>query len=336
MFFRLTTTKIRHETLRISVVNRLEKLLGIHHEPIRPTSPRARNADGSPLPKQAKVPISLGQAASASLKGDSSAAHEYDAEGVYQRNVHADFDPFAHLFKHRFLWYYDSYMKTVEEEGVKVRESQAFSRASFEATGNQMSGAFNYPQLKTRLEKIRVALDAEKDSWAAEGRTAVEEGRGLAATMKGKFEQLRNYFNNPEDGDPSVELSLEDKTNPFVWNIMVMGCANTDFANHVVNVRMHISPRFPEQQPRVVVVPASLFHHRVSKTGGVLCYFPEKKEDLKSHIVAVVSALLEENSAFDPRTTVNPEAAELRWGGEEGLKKYRRRLRRSLEDSWDC
>ena len=97
------------------------------------------------------------------------------------------------------------------------------------------------------------------------------------------------------------------------------------------SVLIHLSPKFPDVLPRVKFeVP--LFHHRVSPA-GVLCYDALRKDDMRSHIEAIIEAIEDESPAYDPRTLVNPEAARLFWGTADEKKMYNRRLRRSVQDS---
>jgi len=58
-----------------------------------------------------------------------------------------------------------------------------------------------------------------------------------------------------------------------------------------------------------------------------------RKEDMRSHIEAIIKAVEEESPAYDPRTLVNLEAAKLYWGTSEERKVYDRRLRRTVQDS---
>ena len=97
-------------------------------------------------------------------------------------------------------------------------------------------------------------------------------------------------------------------------------------------IMLYLSPKFPDVLPRVKV-ETPLFHHRVSVTTGTLCYDATRKDDLRSHIAAIIEAIEEESPAYDPRTLVNPEAAKLYWGTQDEKKVYNRRLRRSCQDS---
>lgn len=97
-------------------------------------------------------------------------------------------------------------------------------------------------------------------------------------------------------------------------------------------IMLYLSPKFPDVLPRVKV-ETPLFHHRVSAKTGTLCYDAARKDDMRSHIEAILQAIEEEAPAYDPRTLVNPEAAKLFWGSPDERKVYNRRLRRSCENS---
>jgi ubiquitin-conjugating enzyme E2 Z len=66
---------------------------------------------------------------------------------------------------------------------------------------------------------------------------------------------------------------------------------------------------------------------------GIVCYDTMRKEDMRSHVDAIIAAVEDESPAYDPRTLVNPEAAKLYWGSPEEKKVYNRRLGRTVQDS---
>merc|ERR1712098_138617 len=124
---------------------------------------------------------------------------------------------------------------------------------------------------------------------------------------------------------------MGDNGNPFVWDITYFGKPMTHLDGGVFKIRMAVSPRFPDEQPRVTVM-TPLYHHRVSKE-GVLCYFPNRHEEMKDHVESIVRALEEESPPYDPRTIVHPEATKLLWGSDADKKKYYRQMRRSAQGS---
>ncbi|KAL1603545.1 hypothetical protein SLS60_005133 [Paraconiothyrium brasiliense] len=283
--------KIRHETLRISVIERLEDYLGI---------------------KRGKPSVTV-----------------YNAEEDYLSGAgDAPFEPFKDLCKRRFLWYYESYLASIETEMKKHKDGERFEKMPFEGPGNTMEGTFQYPQLKERLQTILAKLNEETQTWATDGMRAVEKEMGIASNLQRQFEQIvENYKRNDA---VTLDLDLVDK-NPFVWRLVFFGRPMTNLDGGMFRIMIHLSPKFPDVLPRVKF-DTPIFHHRVSPD-GVLCYNATRKDDMRSHIEAIIEAIEEESPAYDPRTLVNLEAAKLFWGGPDEKKIYNRRLRRSAQDS---
>ncbi|KAI9676546.1 MAG: hypothetical protein M1817_000705 [Caeruleum heppii] len=289
--------KIRHENLRISVIQRLEDFLGL-------------NPDGT---RQPQLTVAERQAQEADDDAD---------------EANPTFEPFKDLIKRRFLWYYDSYLLTIAEAREKVKEDQGFTRMPFECSSNGMDGKFRYGELERRLRAIRSVLDEETTRWAVEGLKAAERESGIAANLQRQWEQAVEAYK--KDDSVTLDVDLVDK-NPFVWQVTYFGRPMTNLDGGLFKIRLCFSPRFPEEQPRVQFETA-MFHHRISKD-GVVCYFPKRAEEAKSHIEAVLEALQEESPPYDPRTMVNAEAAKLYWGSAEDKKNYNRRLRRAVQRS---
>jgi ubiquitin-conjugating enzyme E2 Z len=285
--------KIRHETLRISVIERLEDYLGI---------------------QRGKTP---------------GVVSVYNAEEEYQSSSSdAPFEPFKDLCKRRFLWYYESYLVSIEKESKKHKDGDAFEKMPFEGPGNQMEGRYQYSSLKERLIAIYEKLEEEMKSWAAEGRSAVQKEMSIASNLQRQFEQIvENYKKNDAI---TLDLDLVDK-NPFVWQLVLFGRPMTNLDGGVFRILIFLSPKFPDVLPRVKF-ETPIFHQRVSPK-GILCYEAHRKDDMRSHIEAIIEAIEEESPAYDPRTLVNPEAAKLFWGAPDDKKIYNRKLRRSVQDS---
>lgn len=285
--------KIQHETLRIAVIERLEEFLDISRE--KPTG---------------SVTV-------------------YDAEEDYQSSAaEAPFEPFKDLCKRRFLWYYESYMASVEE-GIKAhKDDDRFEKMPFEGPGNIMEGTFQYTSLKKRLETIFQRLTDEALSWGAEGQLAVQKEMSIASNLQRQFEQIVEKYKRNDT--ITLDLELVDK-NPFVWQLVLFGRPMTNLDGGVFRILIYISPKFPDVLPRVKF-ETPIFHHRVSPD-GYICYNPVRKDDMGSHIEAIIEVIVEESPAYDPRTLVNIEAATLFWGQPDQKKLYNRKLRRTVQDS---
>ncbi|KAF5528253.1 Ubiquitin-conjugating enzyme E2 Z [Colletotrichum aenigma] len=292
--------KIHHETLRISIIQRLEEYLGLTPEGV-------------------------------SIAQQSAAEQDIDMDTEDMDDTSVPFEPFKDLCKRRFLWYYDNYLSAVQKAKTEVKDHQAFARMPFEGASNSMDGKFNYTELERRLRNIKAALDNELVKWAKEGQIASDKEMTVSVNLRHQYEQVVQAFKRQ---DIPHDVQLEDN-NPFVWVITYFGRPMTNLDGGLFRIKIHFSPRFPEEQPRVKF-NTRIFHHRIAEDGTV-CYFPNnlRKDDVRSHIEAVFAALEEEDPAYDPRTLVNPEAHKLYWGGADERKNYNRRLRRSVQQSMD-
>ncbi|KAI0817478.1 ubiquitin-conjugating enzyme/RWD-like protein [Xylaria sp. FL0064] len=290
--------KIRHETLRISVIQKLEDFLGL-----------SAASDSSATPVE----------------------YNPDTESLDLDDSSIPWEPFKDLYKRRFLWYYDTYLEAIKQEKKTVKDGQTFVRMPFEGSTNSMEGKFNYTELEKRMQKIKAALDTELDKWATEGMSAKNKDTTVPVNLARQFEQIKESFKR-SDVPHNIEL---ENDNPFVWVLTYFGRPMTNFDGGMFKIKLNFSPRFPEEQPRVRFL-TSVFHHRVT-SDGILCYIPNPNrcDDVKQHIDAIFSALEEENPPYDPRTQVHPEAHRLYWGGAEGRKVYNRKLRRSVQRSME-
>jgi len=295
----LTPTQIRHETLRISIIQRLEDYLGIHSDGV---------VDDFPA-----------------LEEYGEARTEYDVEPTPP-----PFEPFKDLCKRRFLWYYDSYLLTIDEAEKDVKPNQNFTIMPFEGGGNTMPGKFNYPELRRRLQLIHEVLYHEIDYWAQEGALQVRKDTTIASQLGRQFQQIVESYK--KNDMVMLDLDLVDK-NPFIWLLTYFGRPMTNLDGGMFKIKIAISPRFPEEQPRVIF-QTTMFHHRISKA-GVLCYFPKRPDELKYHIQAIIEAIEDTDPPYDPRTLVNPEASKLYWGSTDDKKQYNRQLRRAVQRSME-
>ena len=300
--------KIRHETLRIAVIQILEDTLGISTQPTVPAQPELLSPD--------------------SIWEDDDSEEEAEVNGDKKKKEVERFEPFKDLFKRRFLWWFEHYTITIAAESAKHKDGAVFVKMPFESQGNQMDGKFSYAELSKRLAHIKDVLTRETAAWAVEGLRLKQQDSLKSSNLQRQFEQFAERLRQKNVYNFSLEL---EDGNPFVWNIVYFGKPMTHLDGGIFNIRVAISPRFPDEQPRVQVI-TPLYHHRVSKD-GVLCYFPSRPDEMSNHIEKIVEALEEESPPFDPRTIVRPDATKLLWGSDADKKKYYRQVRRSAQDS---
>lgn len=290
--------QILHETLRIAVIFVLENYLGIH-------------SDGSVDDFPELVEFST--------------RTEYDVDPPTP-----PFEPFKDLCKRRFLWYYDSYLNSITEAEKTVEPNQDFVIMPFEGGGNTMGGRFNYPELRRRLELIRTVIQRETEYWVREGAMQVRKDTTLASMMERQFQQILESYK--KNDNVTLDLEMIEK-NPFHWQLTYIGRPMTNLDGGMFRLKLTFSPRFPEEQPRVLF-ETKMFHHRISKD-GILCYFAKRPDDIKSHIEGIIEAIEDIDPPYDPRTLVNPEASKLYWGSPEEKKQYNRQLRRLVQRSME-
>lgn len=219
-------------------------------------------------------------------------------------------------------------MQTIDEAIPETPPLRKFQQMPFEGYKNSMDGVFDYPELKRRLVQVKEKVFEETFRWAVEGFQAKKQELGIAVNLQRQYEQIVEHFKGQKNF--AVDLSLVDG-NPFLWELTYFGRPMTHMDGGIFKLKIHLSPRFPNEQPRVLV-ETSLFHIRVSPS-GVLCYFPQRPEEMRFHIEAIIAAIEEESPPYDPRTTVNPGATKLFWGSPDERKQYHRKLRRSAQQS---
>lgn len=235
---------------------------------------------------------------------------------------------FDDLRKRRFLWYFESYLQSIDEAMLQTPPQRRFEMMPFENPKNGMDGHFNYPELRQRLIQVREKVFAETYRWATEGIQAKKQELGIAVNLQRQYEQIVEHFKAEKNF--TLSLGLADG-NPFVWDFTYFGRPMTQLDGGIFKFKIYLSPRFPEEQPRVLV-ETSLFHIRVSPL-GILCYLPKRPDEMRFHIEAIIATMEEESPPYDPRTTVNPEATKLFWGSADERKQYNRKLRRSVQNS---
>lgn len=210
---RLYAAKIKHETLRISIVERLEELLN--------------------LPGTLK-------------KEDDSVTF-----GITD-SPEEPYAPFSDLCKRRFLWYYIVYLNTIETEQAKhgsdINDGKAFKLTPFESATNGMSGIYAYSSLKERLNKINDALQQESKDWELEGLRRIDSP--VALNFSNRFGRLSKDFTSR--CETPVDFALINK-NPFAWRITLFGKPMTNLDGGVFNIKIVFSVNFPNLQPRVKV-----------------------------------------------------------------------------------
>ncbi|KAJ6134698.1 hypothetical protein N7523_001020 [Penicillium sp. IBT 18751x] len=308
----LYNSKIRHENLRLAVIQPLEEALGL----IAPESMSYFHRLKHSQTAKSKT--------FETLEG---------SESERQSGHHTEIPktgPFDDFRKQRFLWYLEQYEEAVQYgvEKEASRHGTRFPYVSFESRGNAMNGEWNYPDLQKRMKVLETKILEETYAWPAEGKRLAEEDAGIAVSLRAQHEQIVSGL--ARRADSIVDLTMEHD-NPFLWKLVYFGRPMTQYDGGILKIKIYISARHPNEQPRVFV-ETPLFHVRVS-TRKVLIYLPARAEEMNCHIEGIISSIEDDSPPYNPLMTVNQEATKLFWGSEDEQKRYHRKLRRSVEES---
>ncbi|KAG0240252.1 hypothetical protein BGW41_007091 [Actinomortierella wolfii] len=324
--------KIRHETIRISVCDRLESYLNITAPIVTPAESSSPSSSpvqqGSPktpetgLTTPASTPVSK-----TTTNGSGGGTTTWQSpEPLYASNSVQGAE-FSDLSKRLFLCYYDIYQDIVERESQRIKDGTEFYKAAFEFGGNKMDGKFNYASLRSRLVRIKEAINEETSKWVQSSKEWIETSN-ITSNLQRQFEQIREYYRENDNGGIEVELVND---NPYEWNFTLFGPPMSNYDGGMFKVELLFSNQFPEVQPRARFV-TPMYHVHVN-TDGVPIYSVTRPDDVRSHIEAIRDLIVREDPKPIPSTHINVEASKLYFGTKEQRREYSRNARRCASRS---
>lgn len=305
--------KIYHETLRISVLDRIEKSLQIPQPLISSSNSTSTPTNNSTLSLD-----------NTSISASSSSSSLSDPRACCWGGV----DLFNDVCKRSFLWFYDIYLENIEREQKLVKEGQIFTKMPFEGGKNTMDGAFHYTSLKNRLEVCRNKLLEETHQWMKLSKEWVKSETSTTYNLKMQLEQMKSSFNESE-----IDIQFEEKDNPFILRLTFIGQPATSYDGGMFVARMVLHNDFPNVQPRVQFL-TEMFHPHINSF-GIPYYRIVKENDISAHINALLDLFRNEPSP-NPVQLIGLQAAKLCFGTAEEKKDYRRKVRRANERSLEA
>ncbi|KAL1916488.1 uncharacterized protein VTP21DRAFT_5679 [Calcarisporiella thermophila] len=343
--------KIIHETIRISICDRLENFLGLKSGNDFPQLPNGTDyksaiefttQSSSPISSIANNTNSTNSASSDTSTPINSAGASHPAApsstakpalpgfnpGFFQDEFSSRFassstqgHEFEDLSKRLFMCYYENVIDIIKREGSHTKEGEQFELTKFESRSNGMEGVYRYPNLAQRMAAIRDAINRETDQWIQQSRRWIEKDTTTASNLKRQFEQVKNYL---DASSGNIQVELEDK-NPFVWMILIFGKPMTNYDGGIFKAKIVFHDKFPEIQPRVRFI-TPIFHPNITEE-GIPFYRASRQDDVRSLVLAL-NALLEDEPNTNPVTHVNKRAAKLYFGSKEDRREYNRNARR--------
>lgn len=233
-----------------------------------------------------------------------------------------------------FLWYYDFYLDTIDRESKSHEDHKLFNIAEFEGRdSNQMAGVYQYTTVRANLIHMKSIIDTKIAQWKIEGVDAAEREMRTSEHVVADFKNIINKYSVNEKHQ--LDISLPDIRNPFVWHLVIYSNPDSLLEGSVITVRVIISQSFPQDQPHVQVI-TPIFHYRISQDRTLAYMVQGDRNKLEDHISSIVKAVTESYPATEQRLCANVEASKLLWGSEElkiiaNHKDYRTKVRRSAQ-----
>ncbi|KAJ3004182.1 UNVERIFIED_CONTAM: hypothetical protein HDU68_005244, partial [Siphonaria sp. JEL0065] len=317
--------KITHETIRVTICDRLEKYLNIEQESTRRTAtPPTSGETTTTAPTTAPPPPPPQDDVDGSNSSIASSSAESFAHLLGTFCTCRERSPFEDLCKKLFILYYDIYMDTIEKEVAKgIKDGTRFVRARFEGQGNGMDGYFEYENLKNRLTKIYAALREETESWVTLSKQWIKNETLVSSNLKHQFDQITIS----EEYAENLLIDLQDG-NPYVWLVTITNLHGTKYEDGMFSCKIVFHDSFPEVLPRVQF-SCDVFHPNVTND-GVPFYSVKKPEDVRQHLKALLNIFFGVPDP-NPPTHVNLRAAKMFMEGDKGKKDYNRNCRRSAQ-----
>ncbi|KAI9139502.1 ubiquitin-conjugating enzyme/RWD-like protein [Paraphysoderma sedebokerense] len=307
--------KIMHETIRISICNRLEKILKnvVVDSDVSSTSDSASSSPAHAAPCTNKTTTQQ------VLESSSVHAASSSSTSIYGPS------PFDDTCKMLFLAYYFNYLDIVERETKLIEHGEQFARMPFESTSNSMSGAFDYPDLESRLKQIYQKLMAETQQWIRDSNSDDIEEISTTNNLRIQFHQLKNE----KEFENQMDFELDDD-NPYVWQFTVFGTPMTQYEGGIFRGQIVFHKSFPAFRPRIRFL-TPVYHPNIT-SDGVPYMRIVKAEDIKAHLLALL-ALFTDDPIPHPSTHLNLEAARLYFGNKDERKEFNRNARRCASRS---
>ncbi|RKP27846.1 ubiquitin-conjugating enzyme/RWD-like protein, partial [Syncephalis pseudoplumigaleata] len=291
--------KITHETIRISVCDRMETLLGMHER--------------YQLMTQSNATASTTSTTTTGGSGDATQTSPF----VYRPAMYTD--DFGDICKRLFLWHVNAYLSICERECKLVKAGAHFIHMPFEGGHNIMRGQYDYARLEQRLLKIKHILLHEATAWSEASKQWIRDECGAGDNLRGQLQQIINA--NCLEG---MDISLEDD-NPYIWYISIFGKPLTPYDDGIFRLKWVFHKDFPQVWPRAVFL-TPVYHCHVT-ADGIPYYRVKREEDIKEHLQQI-AALFTDDPSPNPSTHVNSEAAALYFGTADERRQYMRSVRR--------
>ncbi|KAE8840049.1 hypothetical protein HRS9122_06654 [Pyrenophora teres f. teres] len=117
----------------------------------------------------------------------------------------------------------------------------------------------------------------------------------------------------------------------MTWNAVIIGPADTPFEDGTFRLVMHFEEAYPNKPPSVKFI-SQMFHPNVYGTGELCLDILQNRWSPTYDVAAILTSI--QSLLNDPNTSspANVEASNLY---KENRKEYTKRVRETVEKSWD-
>jgi len=251
---------------------------------------------------------------------------------------------FCNVRKVLFLMNYERYMVEVRRMAAKkeCKDGTKFKMMPFECPSNGMAGTFQWERLRTQLEAVWTALQAEVVGWRKQGaeQTTMQQEKH-EASVSSCIHYLRQQEEQIKHTAPDGASIGPSPSNVCVWEATIFGPAESLWEGGIFSVELIFPPDFPDSPPFIRFL-TSMYHPQISPSGVpylrtlLMWHCSESKERTLSHLLDQLVRLLSTEPSPEPATHLNPEAAALCFSrSADDHKEYKRQVKRKVERSMD-
>ncbi|EEB05287.1 Rad6 [Schizosaccharomyces japonicus yFS275] len=143
--------------------------------------------------------------------------------------------------------------------------------------------------------------------------------------------RLMRDFKRMQQDPPAGVSASPVSDNVMLWNAVIIGPADTPFEDGTFKLVLSFDEQYPNKPPLVKFV-SNMFHPNVYANGELCLDILQNRwsptYDVAAILTSIQSLLNDPNNA----SPANAEAAQLH---RENKKEYIRRVRKTVEDSWE-
>ncbi|KAJ2161553.1 Ubiquitin-conjugating enzyme E2 2 [Coemansia sp. RSA 552] len=133
-------------------------------------------------------------------------------------------------------------------------------------------------------------------------------------------------------GDPPGGVSGAPlPNNIMLWNAVIFGPADTAFEDGTFKLVMQFEETYPNKPPQVKFI-SKMFHPNVYKNGELCLDILQNRWSPTYDVAAILTSIQSLLHDPNPNSPANAEAANLY---RENRKEYTRRVRETVEQSWE-